>query len=81
MNDQDKRALLRKIFDDPKGAIAPGQLADPQVAAHPRSVQTFDRHLTNLDQPGTFPLQNLDKGGRSCVPPIYLQQRSSSSAP
>jgi 2-methylisocitrate lyase-like PEP mutase family enzyme len=24
MNDQDKRALLRKIFDDPKGAIAPG---------------------------------------------------------
>ena len=24
MNDQDKRALLRKTFDDPKGAIAPG---------------------------------------------------------
>src|SRR5260370_35116551 len=24
MNDQEKRALLRKIFDDPKGAIAPG---------------------------------------------------------
>ena len=24
MNDQDKRTLLRKIFDDPKGAIAPG---------------------------------------------------------
>ncbi|HEX9262892.1 MAG TPA: isocitrate lyase/phosphoenolpyruvate mutase family protein [Candidatus Binatia bacterium] len=24
MNDQEKRALLRKVFDDPKGAIAPG---------------------------------------------------------
>ncbi len=24
MNDQEKRALLRKLFDDPKGAIAPG---------------------------------------------------------
>ena len=64
-----------------RNARPPGQLADPQVAAHPRSVQTLDRHLTNLDRPGTFPLQNLDKGGRSCVPPIYLQQRSSSSAP
>ena len=64
-----------------RNARPPGQLADPEVAAHPRSVQTFDRHLTNLDQLGTFPPQNLDKGGRSCVPPIYLQQRSSSSAP